>query len=151
MDSLDASRRPLFATDAFAGQTVLVTGAGRGIGRACALAFADCGAAVIAVARSADELESLAAARAGRIEPWAGDVTQAAFLERVAALKRLDILFNNAGTNTPQPFLDVEDAVLDAMLDLNVRAAFQVARAAARVMARGGRGGAIVNMSSQMG
>lgn len=142
---------PLFAADAFKGQTVLVTGAGRGIGRACAEAFADAGAMVIAAARSAGDLDNLAAARPGRIDPWALDVTQAAFLDRLEALPRLDVLFNNAGTNQPQPFLEVEDAVLDRMLDLNVRAAFRVARSAARVMARGGRGGAIVNMSSQMG
>jgi NAD(P)-dependent dehydrogenase (short-subunit alcohol dehydrogenase family) len=60
------------------------------------------------------------------------------------------VLVNNAGSNRPQRFLEVEDEVLDRLLSLNLRAAFVVAQAAARVMARSG-GGAIVNMSSQMG
>ena len=66
-------------TATFTGQTALVTGAGRGIGRACALALAAAGASVIAVARSAADLESLSAEGAGRIVPWAADVTTDAF------------------------------------------------------------------------
>ena len=63
----------------------------------------------------------------------------------------MDVLVNNAGWNRPQDFLEVEESVLDAMLALNVKAAFIVAQAAARRMAEAGEGGAIVNMSSQMG
>ena len=78
------------------------------------------------------------------------DATGDALLGRIEALERLDILVNNAGTNHPQPFLEVTDEALDGMLDLNVRAAFRVARSAARVMMRH-ESGSIVNMSSQMG
>ncbi|MEM9316258.1 MAG: SDR family oxidoreductase, partial [Pseudomonadota bacterium] len=66
------------------------------------------------------------------------------------ALDRLDILVNNVGTNRPQPFLDVDEASLDLLLNLNVRAAFITAQAAARIMVRQGSG-AIIHMSSQMG
>ena len=51
-----------------------------------------------------------------------------------AGLGRLDILVNNAGVNRPQPFLEVDEPTLDLLLGLNVRAAFLVAQAAARLM-----------------
>ena len=71
--------------------------------------------------------------------------------ERIEALERIDILVNNAGMNIPEPFVQVTEEHLDRILDLNVRAAFVVAQAAARRMIAGGRGGAIIQMSSQMG
>ena len=132
------------------GHVALVTGAGRGLGRACALALSGAGARVIAVSRTAGELESLAEAAPGPVETWVEDVLGDALLARIEALERLDVLVNNAGTNQPQPFIDVTDEVLDTMLNLNVRAAFRVARSAARVMMKCGSG-SIVNMSSQMG
>src|SRR5204862_8208620 len=67
-----------------------------------------------------------------------------------AGLERRDILVNNAGLNRPQPFLDVDEPTLDLLLGLNVRAAFVVAQAAARLMVAKG-GGVIINVSSQMG
>jgi NAD(P)-dependent dehydrogenase (short-subunit alcohol dehydrogenase family) len=79
------------------------------------------------------------------------DVTDsAAVRDAFAGLGRLDILVNNAGLNRPQPFLEVDEATLDLLLGLNVRAAFLVAQAAARLMVANG-GGVIINMSSQMG
>ena len=132
------------------GHVALVTGAGRGLGRACALALSGAGARVIAVSRTAGELESLAEAAPGPVETWVEDVLGDALLARIEALERLDVLVNNAGTNQPQPFIEVTDEVLDTMLNLNVRAAFRVARSAARVMMKCGSG-SIVNMSSQMG
>ena len=132
------------------GHVALVTGAGRGLGRACALALSGAGARVIAVSRTAGELESLAEAAPGPVETWVEDVLGDALLARIEALERLDVLVNNAGTNQPQPFIEVTDEVLDTMLNLNVRAAFRVARSAARVMMKRGSG-SIVNMSSQMG
>ena len=132
------------------GHLALVTGAGRGLGRACALALSGAGARIIAVSRTGAELAGLAEEAPGPVETWVEDVTADALLARIEALDRLDILVNNAGTNRPQPFLEVTDEALDGMLDLNVRAAFRVARSAARVMMRRGSG-SIVNMSSQMG
>jgi len=133
------------------GRVSLVTGAGRGIGRACALAFAEAGSDVIAVARTAAELEQLEAEGQGRIRGWCEDVTTDAFLARVEALERLDVLLNNAGMNRPLPIQDVDTATLDRMLDLNVRAVYRTSQAAVRVFLRNARGGCIVHMSSQMG
>ena len=137
------------------GKTAVVTGAGRGLGRGCALVLAELGAHVVAAARSADELEALAdeiARAGGSAEALALDMTDSAAVRRAfAGLERVDVLVNNAGWNRPQTFLEVEEEALDAMLALNVKGAFIAAQAAARRMVAAGEGGAIVNMSSQMG
>lgn len=133
------------------GQTALVTGAGRGIGRACAQALADAGARVIAVARSEADLSELRAHMKNRIETWSADVTDDEFIARVQAINGLHILVNNAGGNRPQAFVDVDTDSLDFVIDLNVRAAFRVAQAATQAMLSQGISGSIVNMSSQMG
>ncbi len=136
------------------GKIALVSGAGRGIGRAIALALAGAGAEVVANSRTPGELETLAAEIAGaggtaRALPF--DVTDAAAVQAAfAGIGRIDILVNNAGLNRPQPFLDVDEATLDRLLDLNVRALFRLAQMAARLMVRQ-NGGVIVNVSSQMG
>ncbi len=136
------------------GRTALVTGAGRGIGRGCAYALAEAGADVVAVSRSPDELESLAAeVRAlGRgARAVAIDVTHSKSIRHlVSELPRLDVLVVSAGTNVPEPFLEVSDEHLDALLALNVRATFVTVQAAARRMVDAG-GGSIVLISSQMG
>ena len=132
------------------GKTALVTGAGRGIGRAIALSLAAAGARVLAVARTESDLLSLAAEAEGRITPWVDDVLSAAFYDRIEALDRLDILVNNAGGNKPMLMADVDDATLDHLIALNIRSAYKAAQSAARVMQRAGQG-VIVNMSSQMG
>ena len=133
------------------GQVALVTGAGRGIGRACAEGLADAGARVIGVARSEDDLEKLGEHPSGRIETWAGDVTDDKLFARIATIEGLSILVNNAGGNRPQSFVDVDTESLDFVIDLNVRATFRVAQAAARAMLAQRIEGSIVNMSSQMG
>ncbi len=133
------------------GHISLVTGAGRGIGRACAEGLAAAGSHVIAVARSESDLAEVAEHASGRIEAWPGDVTSDELIERIARIEGLSILVNNAGANRPQPFVDVDVESLDWIIDLNVRAAFRVAQAAARAMVAGGIEGSIVNMSSQMG
>jgi NAD(P)-dependent dehydrogenase (short-subunit alcohol dehydrogenase family) len=136
------------------GKVALVTGAGRGIGRAVALALADAGAQVVLNSRTPVELDAVATeiaaqGRRARVLPF--DVTDSgAARDAIAGLARLDILVNNAGMNRPQPFLDVDEATLDRMIALNIRAAFIVAQAAARLMVAAGAG-VVVNVTSQMG
>ena len=136
------------------GKTALVTGAGRGIGRATALALAAAGAELILVSRTPSQLDEVArkiASPGGKARALPFDVTRSDVVrDAFAAIGRLDILVNNAGLNRPQPFLEVDEATLDLLLGLNVRAAFIVAQAAARLMVANG-GGVIINMSSQMG
>jgi NAD(P)-dependent dehydrogenase (short-subunit alcohol dehydrogenase family) len=133
------------------GQVALVTGAGRGIGRACAEGLADAGAKVIAVARSEDDLAGLRAHASGRIDTMTADVTSDEFIAEIESIAGLSILINNAGGNRPQAFVDVDIESLDFIVDLNVRAAFRIAQAAAKVMLKLKIWGSIINMSSQMG
>jgi NAD(P)-dependent dehydrogenase (short-subunit alcohol dehydrogenase family) len=141
------------------GRVALVTGAGRGLGRAAAIGLAQAGAEVLLVSRSRAELDDVAAAiRAadGSASPLVCDITAGAQTRALfAALGRLDILVNNAGANIPEPFVDVSEERLDRILELNVRATFLVAQAATRKMLeaadRKACGGAIVNVTSQMG
>jgi NAD(P)-dependent dehydrogenase (short-subunit alcohol dehydrogenase family) len=77
-------------------------------------------------------------------------VTDANFIQGLAQIE-IDILVNNAGMNRPLLVEDVDIGTLDQMLSLNVRAAFLVAQAAARSMLAHGRGGSIINITSQMG
>ena len=136
------------------GKTALVTGAGRGIGRAVALALANAGAELILVSRTRSQLDEVAyeiANVGGKAQVLPFDVTDTpAMISAFASLNRLDVLVNNAGLNRPQPFLEVDEATLDQLLTLNVRAAFLVAQTAARLMAAA-ESGVIINMSSQMG
>jgi NAD(P)-dependent dehydrogenase (short-subunit alcohol dehydrogenase family) len=136
------------------GRTALVTGAGRGIGRGCARALAEAGADVVAVSRSPDELERVAEevrALGRSARPVALDVTRSKSIRQlVSELARLDVLVVSAGTNVPEPLLDVSDENLDMLLAVNVRAAFVTVQAAARRMVEAG-GGSIVLISSQMG
>jgi NAD(P)-dependent dehydrogenase (short-subunit alcohol dehydrogenase family) len=138
----------------FDGRTALVTGAGRGIGRGCAVALAEAGADVILVSRSPDELESAAEEirSLGRCaRPVALDVTDAKSIRHlVVELPRLDVLVASAGANIPEPLLEVSEEHLDALLALNVRSVFVTVQAAARAMVAARRG-SIVLLSSQMG
>jgi NAD(P)-dependent dehydrogenase (short-subunit alcohol dehydrogenase family) len=134
------------------GLTVLVTGAGRGIGRSCALSCASAGARVIAVARTGHELEEVRAkASAGALQIQMADVTDPRFWRELESRSDVDVLVNNAGTNRLQAIADVDDDTLDFLLTLNVRSAFKVSQAAARSMIACRRGGSIIHISSQMG
>lgn len=142
-------RTPSFRLD---GKRALVTGAGRGLGVACAAALAQAGAHVIVAARTAAEIEEVASAiraEGGSAEARVTDVHDPS--DAIAACGPVDILVNNAGTNRPAGFLDVTAEDYDAIMDLNLRAAFFVAQAVARGQVEAGRGGSIIHMSSQMG
>jgi len=137
------------------GRRALVTGAGRGIGMACAAALAQVGAHVVLVSRTAAEIGAVAeeiGTEGGSAEPLVLDVTDtAAVRTAVAQAAPFDVLVNNAGTNRPRPFLDVTEDDYDAISGLNQRAAFFVAQAVARRMVEAGVRGSIIHMSSQMG
>lgn len=145
-------RTPSFRLD---GRRALVTGAGRGIGLALAAALADAGAAVTLAARTGAEVEAGAAAiRAdgGAADAAVLDVSDVAGVAAFfAARPAFDVLVNNAGTNRPMPMWDVTPADYDAVLDLNVRAAFFVAQGCARAMIAGGVRGSLIHLGSQMG
>lgn len=138
-------------------RNVLITGAGRGIGRVLALAFAEAGANVVAAGRVVTDIEATAATvrdqgRRGLAVPT--DVRSVAsvdaLVETVAAqLGRLDVLINNAGIFLNRPALDLTEAEWEEMADTNVKGVFFCARAAARIMVRQGEG-RIVNISSAL-
>lgn len=137
------------------GRRALVTGAGRGIGLAAAAALAQSGAAVTLAARSGGEIEAAAAAiraEGGHAEALCLDVSDPhGVAAALASAAPYDILVNNAGTNRPAPFTEVTVEDFDAVASLNLRAAFFVAQAVARGLIKAGRGGTIIQMSSQMG
>ncbi len=139
-----------FNKSLLAGKRILVTGAGKGIGRACALSCAALGADVIALARTESDLNELASLATGNIELWIEDVTSERLLKRISRLDRLDGLLNNAGTNRVGPMAAQSVDNIDAVIGLNIRALYRVSQASIPVLRKSG-GGSIVNMSSQMG
>jgi len=143
---------PSFRLD---GKRALVTGAGRGIGAAAAGIFAQAGAEVVLLARTATEIEREASeirAAGFRADAFALDVTDtSAVRSEIAARGPFDILLNNAGANRIRPTGAVTEDDYDAVLDLNLKAALFVAQAVAEGLIAAGRPGSIINLSSQMG
>ncbi len=143
---------PSFRLD---GRRALVAGAGRGLGAAAAAALADAGAEVTLAARSRDELEDAAQvirARGGKAEVLVLDVTDsAAVTYAVGSLGPFDVLVNSAGTNRPALLTDTSDEDIDAVFNLNVKAAFYLAREVARGLMAAKRAGSLITLSSQMG
>ncbi|MBT3991972.1 MAG: SDR family oxidoreductase [Rhodospirillaceae bacterium] len=134
----------------FDGQIALVTGGGKGLGRACVLALAAAGAKVIAVARTESDLQEVQAHNPDKIDYWVEDVLADNLYSKIEAMDQLDVLVGCAGGNKPEPVSDITVETLDWMLDLNVRAIFRASQSAAKVMLSQGSG-SIINMSSQMG
>lgn len=133
---------------ALAGKVAIVTGSGRGIGEAVARLFAARGASVIVTARTASEVDSVAAAiesAGGTALAVAADLREAGAAERivseaVARFGRLDILVHNAGVFPYHPLESMSDADWQAVLDVNLTAAFRLLKAALpQLKARGGR------------
>lgn len=134
------------------GRRAIVTGAGRGIGLAAAVALAQAGAVVTLAARTAAEIEEAAAQIGGGAEAAILDVSDITAVKAFfAAQAPFDILVNNAGTNRPKPMWDVTENDYDAVLDLNLKAAFFVAQACAARMRRTNTRGSLIHMGSQMG
>jgi len=138
-------------------KVALVTGAGRGIGRATALALAECGADVALAARSRDQLEAVAeevrklgrralvvecnAARTENLEAFAA--------QAMDEFGRIDIVVNNVGGSMPKPFLETTEKEFESAFHFNVTTAFALSKACVPHMQE--RGGSIVNISSSIG
>jgi NAD(P)-dependent dehydrogenase (short-subunit alcohol dehydrogenase family) len=137
------------------GRTAVVTGAGRNIGRAIALRLAAEGAAVLAVGRTRDALESVAdeiGSLGGEADVAVADVASPADVKEAmdVAMRRwgrLDILVNNAGTFVEPAFVDIDPTTYRSVFDTNVLGPILMSQAAARLMHDTG-GGAIVHLSS---
>lgn len=131
----------------FAGKHVVVTGAGKGIGRAICLVLNRRGARVTAISRSAADLDALK--KEIGCETIAVDLADAE-ATRKAALAALpaDYLVNNAGATELEPFLDVSVENFDKLYAVNVRAPMILSQEYARDLIRRGQKGAIVNVSS---
>jgi len=140
------------------GQIAVVTGAGRGIGRAIALKFAAEGADVVCVSRTAENSEKVAAEvrTVGRKAwPLAVDISDSAAVTAAAARilaepGRVDILVNNAGVTRDGLIMRMSDADWDTVLDTNLKGAFLFTKALSRTMIKQ-RSGRIINVSSVIG
>ena len=140
------------------GKVALVTGAARGLGRACALALAHAGADValgLRDIRSAKELTKEIEAMGRKALPLQMDVSSmdeitSSVDQTAASFGKSDILVNNVGIAPPNPAEEVTEADFDMTFNLNVKAAFFTSQAVARYMIKQG-GGRIINMSSQAG
>jgi len=146
---------PVFGGFRLDGKRALVTGGGRGLGLAAATALAQAGAEVTLVARSAEQLEAACAAlraQGGQADFLVLDVTDPVAVRRELGQRApFQILVNNAGMNRPKPLTETLDEDIDAVLALNVKACFYVAREVARGLQAAGLSGSIINVSSQMG
>lgn len=137
------------------GKRALVTGASSGIGLAAAVALAQAGAHVVLVARGIQALEAVAAemtAAGLSAQSLQLDITDVAATE--AAVQDhgpFDILVNSAGLARHSPALEATPKVYDAVMDVNVRAAYFLTRNVAKGLIAAGRGGSLINLSSQMG
>lgn len=141
-----------------ANRTAIITGAGRGIGRAIAEKFLAEGARVLICDIVPDRLEKTTAelSQMGDAASLAGDVAEPAFCSQLVAHAKdqfggLDILVNNAGIAIVEPFLTHGVDTWKRTLDVNLTAMFMLSQEAARVMVARGRGGTIVNMASTNG
>lgn len=133
----------------FTGKRALVTGAGKGIGRSTAKMLAKCGAEVIALSRTQEDLDSLKAEDPA-IQTVCVDLCDIeAALQKIECLGDIHLLVNNAGITILSPFEEAKPNDFDKIFSVNVKAPMFIAQVIAKRMIAGGFGGAIVNVSSQ--
>ena len=138
------------------GKVAVVTGATKGIGRSTAIAMHQVGASIVAIGRNKSELITLKKKLKTRIQCIECDVNNYEKISKVIKkIKKIDVLVNNAGTNLPEPFLRVKKTSLETLLDVNIKAAFNVAKLCTdkmlKLKSRKKIGGSIIHTSSMFG
>ena len=140
-------------------KTAVVTGAGKGLGRACAIALAEAGANLIIISRTKkdlDEVSKLIKKFKSKCKSYVCDLTNYNKIKNIInEQKKIDILINNAGNNIPEHFTKVKTKDMEYVVKINTIATFNLAQLCALKMIetknRKKIGGSIINMSSQMG
>ena len=140
-------------------KTALVTGAGKGIGKASAIALAEAGADLIILSRTLPDLNKVKKQinkLKRKCTVFECDVSNVEEVKSVfKQINLLDILVNNAGTNRPEHFTKIKKEDMDYVVDLNLKASFHVAQMASKLMIKAKNrksiGGSIINISSQLG
>jgi len=140
-------------------KTAVVTGAGKGIGKACAIALAEAGANLIIISRTQRDLDNVAKiARKfkSKCVSYVCDVTNYNQIKNIInKQKKIDVLVNNAGTNIPEHFTKIQKKNMEQVVKLNTISTFHLAQLCTLKMleskSRKQIGGSIINMSSQMG
>lgn len=140
------------------GKVAIVTGGGRGIGKAIALGLAEHGAEVVLSSRTQTQIEQVAQEirNLGRKAlPIAVDLTKMSDLDRlidgtINAFQHIDVLVNNAGQSHEMPAELVEEKEWDSTMNVNVKAPFFLSQKVGKVMIRQGKGGSIINITSEV-
>ena len=140
-------------------KTAVVTGAGKGLGRACAIALAEAGANLIIISRTKkdlDEVSKVIKKLRSKCRSYVCDITNYNEIKDIISKQaKIDILVNNAGNNIPEHFKKVKTKNMEYLVKVNTVATFNIAQLCALKMIESKNrkkiGGAIVNMSSQMG
>jgi len=140
-------------------KTAVVTGAGKGLGRACAIALAEAGANLIIISRTKKDLEEVSRKVKKlkiKCKSYICDITNYNEIKNIINKQtKIDILINNAGNNIPEHFTKVKTKNMEYLVKINTVATFNLAQLCALKMIKSKNrkkiGGAIVNMSSQMG
>ncbi len=140
-------------------KTAIVTGAGKGLGRACAIALAEAGANLIIISRTKkdlDEVSKIIKKFKSKCKSYVCDLTNYNKIKNIInEQKKIDILINNAGNNIPAHFTKVKTKDMEYVVKINTIATFNLAQLCALKMIetknRKKIGGSIINMSSQMG
>jgi 2-dehydro-3-deoxy-D-gluconate 5-dehydrogenase len=139
-----------------AGRTALITGANTGIGQGMAVALAEAGADIVAVARSStDDTAKLISATGRRFYSIEADLASASHTgeivrQAVEHFGAVDVLVNNAGIIRRNDALEFSESDWDAVMNVNLKTAFFLCQAAARHMLERGRGGKIINIASML-
>ena len=140
-------------------KVAIVTGSGRGIGKGIAKILAKDGAKIIVADMNLDdalkvasEIDDLGSSGTPlRVDVTVQEAVDSMVDSVISKFGQIDILVNNAGINRPEPFSKVSEGNFEEVMGLNVKSAFFVAQIVVKGMIHKGKGGSVINMSSQMG